>query len=179
VTDEARLEQRENGLEAVTEGWFVLNVADGPWLQNERGGAAAIFEGDEAPFEQVGYTLAVLEPGQTGGFYHREDENQENFLVLSGECLLLIEGEERHLEAWDFVHCPPGTEHIVIGAGTGPSVVLATGSRRNREAIVYPRNELALRHEAGADETTTSPRVAYASFPKWQPGRPHGVWPPA
>ena len=29
--------------------------------------------------------------------------------VVSGEAALVVEGEERHLRAWDFVHCPPGT----------------------------------------------------------------------
>ena len=128
--------------------------------------------GRRRAFAQVGYTLAVLQPGQPNGLYHRED-NQEDFLVLSGECLLLVEGEERRLQAWDFVHCPPGTEHIFVGAGDGPCVIFMAGARRGwpNKGIVYPRSELALRHGAGV-ETETEPAEAYAPFPKWQPGPP-------
>src|SRR5207247_10889850 len=111
VTEQARMERADTGLVAATEGWFAVNVRDAAWVTNEKFGAACIFEGDAAPFDQIGYTLAVLAPGQPNGMYHREDD-QEDFLVLSGECLLIVEGEERHLRAWDFVHCPPGTEHI-------------------------------------------------------------------
>ena len=116
MVEEARLEQREAGLTAVTDGWFVVNVRDAPWVTSEGLADACIFEGDEAPFPQVGFTLAVLRPGEPSGLYHRE-ANQEDFLVLSGECLLLVEGEERRLKAWDFAHCPPGTDHILVGAG--------------------------------------------------------------
>ena len=82
----------------VTDGWFVVSILDAAWVTNEARGDACIFEGDEASFPEVGFTLAVLQPGQSGGRYHRE-ANQEDFLVLSGECLLLIEGEERALAA--------------------------------------------------------------------------------
>ncbi|HLW96374.1 MAG TPA: cupin domain-containing protein, partial [Solirubrobacteraceae bacterium] len=95
--------------------------------------------------------------------------NQEDFFVLSGECLLLIEGEERKLKAWDFVHCPPGTDHIFIGAGDGPCVLFMVGARGD-DAIVYPRSELALRHEAGVEVETPSPNDAYAPHSRWQPG---------
>jgi uncharacterized cupin superfamily protein len=150
-----------------------VNVRDAAWVTNERSGSACIFEGDEAPFEQVGFTLAVLEPGKPAGLYHRE-ENQEDFLVLSGECLLIVEGEERHLRAWDFVHCPPGTEDGFVGAGDGPCVVFMTGARvvPRGTGIVYPRNELALRRGVGVENETTSPREAYAPFPKWLDGPP-------
>jgi uncharacterized cupin superfamily protein len=170
---EARLEQRDAGLEAVTDGWFVLNVRDGPWLKNDHFGTCCIFEGDDAPFAQLGFTLGVLQPGRSGGLYHRE-ANQEDFLVLSGECLLLIEGEERRLRAWDFVHCPPNTEHIFVGAGDGPCVIFMTGARVGwpEKGIVYPRSELALRHGAGVETETSVPAEAYAPYPKWQPGRP-------
>ena len=125
---EAKLEERPEGLTAVTDGWFVVNVRDAAWVHNDVLGAACIFEGEEAPFPQLGYTIAVLEPGQSGGRYHRE-ANQEDFLVLSGECLVIIEGEERHLKAWDFVHCPAHTEHGFVGAGDRPCVIFMTGSR--------------------------------------------------
>ena len=113
----------------------------------------------------------VLSPGKPSALYHRES-NQENFLVLSGECLLLVEGEERPLKAWDFVHCPPETEHIFVGAGDGPCVLFMAGSRSNEERLVYPRSELALRHGAGVEKEVHSGREAYAPFAKWKPGRP-------
>jgi len=170
VVEEARLEQRAEGLTAVTEGWFVVNVRDAAWVHNDVLGAACIFEGEEAPFPQLGYTIAVLQPGQSGGRYHRE-VNQEDFLVLSSECLLVIEGEERHLKAWDFVHCPPDTEHGFVGAGDGPCVVFMTGSRVGKDTV-YVRNELAIRHGVGVETETSASAEAYAPFPKWQPGRP-------
>jgi uncharacterized cupin superfamily protein len=170
---EARLEQLDAGLTPVTDGWFVVNVPDAAWVTNEALGAACIFEGDDVSFPQLGFTIAVLQPGQAGGMYHRES-NQENFLVLSGTCLLLIEGEERPLEAWDFVHCPPQTEHAFVGAGESPCVIFMVGSRHGwpEKGIVYPRSELALRHGAGVETETSSPPEAYAPFPKWQPGPP-------
>jgi quercetin dioxygenase-like cupin family protein len=173
VIQEARLEQRDEGLTAVSDGWFVVNVREAAWVHNEVLGSACIFEGDDAPFPQLGYTIAVLQPGQSGGRYHRE-ANQEDFLVLSGECLLLIEGEERPLKAWEFVHCPPDTEHGFVGAGDGPCVIFMTGSRKGwpDKGIVYPQSELALRHGAGVETETSVPAEAYAPFPKWQPGPP-------
>ena len=66
-------------------------MREGAWVTNEVFAAACIFEGDDAPFPEVGFTLAVLQPGQAGWRYHRE-ANQEVFLVLAGECLLLVEG---------------------------------------------------------------------------------------
>ena len=104
----------------MTEGWFVVSVPEAAWVTNDVLGDACIFEGDDAPFPDVGFTIGVLEPGASGGRYHRE-ANQENFLVLAGECVLLIESEERLLKQWDFVHCPAGTEHGFVGRGTGPS----------------------------------------------------------
>ena len=153
------------------EGWFVRNVRDAPWVTNDAFGDACIFERDDEHFEQLGYTLGVIRPGRPSGLYHAES-NQEDFLVLGGECVLLIEGEERRLEPWDFVHCPPGTEHVFVGAGDGPCVIFMTGARSAEKSIVYPRSELAFRHGAGAETETTSPDEAYAPFPKWQPGSP-------
>jgi quercetin dioxygenase-like cupin family protein len=174
--EEARLEQRPEGLTAVTDGWFVVNVREAAWVQNEVLGAACIFEGDEAPFPQVGYTIGVLEPGQSGGRYHRE-VNQEDFLVLSGECIAIVEGEERRLKQWDFLHCPPWTEHGFVGAGDGPCVIFMTGSRVGwpDKGAVYVRTELAIRHGVGVETETSVSAEAYAPFPKWQPGRPAGL----
>src|SRR3954467_8303266 len=166
---EARLEPTEYGLAAAEEGWFTVNVRDAAWVSGGPWGDACIFETAAAPFAQVGYTLAVLPPGRANGLYHRE-QAQEDFLVLSGECLLLVEGEERHLRAWDFVHCPAGTEHIFVGAGEEPCVIFMAGGRAHRGSAVYLRNATALRHGAGVEADTTESREAYAPFPKWKSG---------
>jgi len=170
MVEEARLEETAGGLAPATEGWFVINVRDGHWMTNDALGAAFVVEGDNIPF-QVGYTIGILQPGQSGGRYHREAA-QEDFLVLAGECLLLIEEEERPLKKWDFVHCPPGTNHAFVGAGDGPCVIFMTGARLEDQGIVYPRSELALRHGAGVETDTSVPAEAYAPFPKWKDGRP-------
>ena len=126
--EEARLERTEYGLGPASEGWFVVNVRDAEWETNEDGAAACMFESGAVSFPEIGYRLAVLQPGTTVGFYHAES-NQEDFLVLGGECVLLIEGEERRLKPWDFVHCPPGTKHVFVGAGDAPCVIFMTGAR--------------------------------------------------
>jgi uncharacterized cupin superfamily protein len=173
MIEEARLEQSAYGLTPATEGWFVVNVRDAAWMTNEVLGDACVFEGDDVSFPQLGFTIGVLRPGQAGGRYHRET-HQEDFLVLAGECLLLIEGEERPLRTWDFVHCPPDTEHAFVGAGDRPCVIFMTGARNGWPATgtVYPRSELALRHGAGVETEATTGADAYAPFPKWQPGPP-------
>ena len=125
-------------------------------------------------FSQVGINIGVLAPGQPACMYHGEDE-QKDFLVLHGECLLLIEGEERRLRAWDFVHCPAGTDHIFVGAGDGPCVIVMVGSRAPH-TIVYPVSELARKHGAGAEQETDSPPEAYAPFERpWKGPKPDGV----
>jgi uncharacterized cupin superfamily protein len=167
MTAEARLERDANGLVAATEGWFAVNVRDAPWVTSETFGAACIFEGDAVPFGQIGYTLCVLQPGQPNGMC-----DQEDFLVLSGECLAIIEGSERPLRAWDFVHCPPGTEHIFVGAGDGPCVIFMAGARAHRGETVYVRDEAALRHGAGVETETPLSREAYAGFAPWKAGPP-------
>ena len=98
--------------------------------------------------------LRVLEPGQPNGLYHSENQ-QEAFLVLSGECRLLVEGEERLLRPWDFFHCPPWTEHIFVGAGDEPCVILMAGTRTPDEQLLYPVSELAARYGASVEEETT------------------------
>jgi len=89
--------------------------------------------------------------------------------VLSGECLLLIEGEERRLRAWDFVHCPSWTEHIFVGAGNGPCLVLGVGARREGRGIRYPVDELALKYCAGVEKETTDSKEAYARYGEDEP----------
>ena len=85
-----------------------------------------------------------MPPHQPEGLYHAESV-QEDFLVLMGECLLIIEDEERQLRTWDFVHCPPMTAHTFVATGDGPFVILATGNRRDDLERVYPRSEAGRR----------------------------------
>jgi uncharacterized cupin superfamily protein len=180
--EEARLEDVGSGLAPVSEGWFVVNVQEAAWLTNDAFGARCVFEGGmpvlrnrpDLPahrFAQLGLTLQVLQPGQPSGLYHAET-NQEDFLVLAGECLALVEGAERRLKAWDFLHCPPGTEHAFVGAGEGPCVIFMTGARTEEKDTVYPRSDLALRRGAGVESETRSPAEAYSNLPHWQPERP-------
>jgi uncharacterized cupin superfamily protein len=160
MAKEAPLQRAGEGLAPSGEGWFVLNATQARWLTGDFG-AYTRFEGD-ARFPSVGVNIGILAPGQPACFYHGEDE-QEDFLVLSGECLLLIEGEERPLRAWDFVHCPAWTAHVFVGAGTGPCAVLALGTRLG-DAVVSPKSELAIRHGAGVPSETRDPQIAYAEL---------------
>jgi uncharacterized cupin superfamily protein len=171
MTEEARLDEGPSGLVPATEGWFVLNVRDAAWMRSEKFGAGTRFEGPDAHFDALGINIRVLQPGQPNALYHAESD-QEDFLVLAGECLLLVEGGERRLRSWDFVHLPPGTEHIVVGAGEAPSVVLMVGARSEESSIVYPASPLAQRHGAGVETETASPREAYAPFPQVKLERP-------
>jgi uncharacterized cupin superfamily protein len=154
----------------------VINARESRWRDAGHFGRFCNFEGKRS-FRQLGINLNVLEPGQPIGMYHRE-QRQEDFLVLSGECLLLVEGEERKLRAWDFVHCPPGTNHMIVGAGSGPAVVLAVGARGGRKGLVYPVEPLALEHEAGVEREVTKPQEAYADFPAWPRCRYQQGWLP-
>jgi quercetin dioxygenase-like cupin family protein len=170
---EARLVDLGAGLAPVTEGWFVVNVRDAEWWFAETRGARCAFEneyGDEpVEFAQLGINVTVLEPGQTV-LYHAE-ANQEAFLVLSGECALLVEGEERLLLPWDFFHCPPWTEHGFAGAGEGPCAILMVGARSDPR-VRYPASELAARHGATVGEETSDWRKAYSEVEPFRRGRP-------
>jgi len=143
----------------------VINARESRWRDAGHFGLFCNFEGKRR-FRQLGINLNVLEPGQPIGMYHRE-AHQEDFLVLSGECLLLVEAQERKLRAWDFVHCPPGTNHMIVGAGSGPSVVLAVGARGGRTSLVYPVEPLAIEHAVGVKSETTKPAEAYGGFADW------------
>jgi uncharacterized cupin superfamily protein len=178
---EARLEDVGSGLAPVSEGWFTVNVRDAAWLTNAAFGARCVFQSDrrvlrdrpdlsECRFPDLGVSVAVFEPGRPSGLYHAESA-QEDFLVLAGECVAIVEGEERRLRQWDFLHCPAGTPHVFVGAGDTPCVLFMVGARTPDKSIVYPRSEAALRHGAGVEEPTASPEEAYSSFPHWQPGR--------
>lgn len=169
---QAELLETEGGLEPAGAGWFVVNTRDASWWRNDAFGEICAFEGEgNAEFSEVGINIHVLEPGKPSCMYHGEAP-QEDFLVLCGECLLLIDGEERRLVAWDFVHCPPWTEHVFVGAGDGPCAVLMVGARRKDAGLLYPVSEVARRHGAGVEEETPEPSVAYAPYPPSVRARP-------
>ena len=168
---EARLEDSGSGLAPAEDGWFVVNVRDAEWWTSETFGSGCGFESREYDFPTFGINLSVLEPDESNCLYHSESQ-QEAFLVLSGECKLLVEGEERLLRAWDFFHCPPGTQHVFVGAGEGPCVVLMAGARSKDEELLYPVSELAARYGASAEEETPDPKQAYARFQRPERKRP-------
>jgi uncharacterized cupin superfamily protein len=180
VVPGAPLEQTEHGLVANGDGWFVLNARDSRWYHAEGRGAFCDFEGD-VDFAQLGLNVQVLGPGEPMSMYHWEAD-QEDFLVVSGDALLIVEGEERSLRAWDFVHCPPGASHTIVGAGDGPCIVVAVGARANQGGPdwgAYPVDETALRHGAGVEKETNEPREAYASVNRREPTRYRDGWLPA
>jgi uncharacterized cupin superfamily protein len=161
VVPESQLVSTEHGLVPKGQGWFVLNARETQWWRREGRGVLCEFEGagfeGAADFLQLGINLTVLAPGEPMSMYHREND-QEDFLVLSGERLL---------RKWDFAHCPPGTNHVVVGAGDAPSVVLAVGARDRSTGPdwgAYTVDEAALRHDAGVERETTDPAEAYARF---------------
>ena len=169
----ARLEDSGSGLAPVTEGWFVVNVRDAEWWFADSRGARCAFENEygDPPLEfaQFGINVTILEPGQAG-LYHAES-NQEAFLVLSGECRLLVEEEERRLRPWDFFHSSPWTEHAFVGGGDGPCVILMAG-RRSSPEVRYPVFELAARYGASVAEETSDPEQAYANVEWFRRQRP-------
>src|SRR5262249_59922115 len=127
MPEEARLMSTEHGLVPEGDGWFVVNAREARWFHVEGRSALCFFE-RESEFAQLGFNICVLGPGQPMAMYHWEAD-QEDFLVVAGEALLIVEDEERPLRAWDFVHCPPGTNHVIVGAGEGPAVVVSVGAR--------------------------------------------------
>jgi uncharacterized cupin superfamily protein len=180
--EEARLEEVGSGVAPVTAGWFVVNVSEAAWIRNDAFGGRCVFESNrrvlvERPvaepqmFADTGFTLAVLEPGKASGMYHAES-SQEDFLVLAGTCLLLVEEQERPLRAWDFVHCPAGTRHTFVGTGDQACVIFMTGARRDGDTILYPTSQTARARNAGVETETDSPAEAYAPFAHWRLGRP-------
>jgi uncharacterized cupin superfamily protein len=183
VVPESPLVQTENGLVPKGEGWFVLNACEAQWWDRKGRGVLCEFEGagfeGAADFLQLGINLTVLGPGEPMAMYHREND-QEDFLVLAGEALAIVEGEERPLRQWDFLHCPAGTDHVIVGAGEAPCVVLAVGARDRSTGPdwgAYTVEEAAQRHGAGVERETTDPHEAYARFPGGELTR-YGGWLP-
>jgi uncharacterized cupin superfamily protein len=186
VIGKAELERTEEGLVPGGEGWFVVNARDARWRRREGRGHSLPLTGwtdeEEATlFPQLGVNVFVLGPGEPIGMYHWEAD-QEAFLVLAGEALLIVEGQERSLRRWDFVHCPPGAPHMILGAGDEPSVILAVGAREhsgeNCNGGAYTVDEVALHHGAGVEEETDDPDAAYARFAEPEPTRYQDGWLP-
>jgi uncharacterized cupin superfamily protein len=179
MVPEAHLEPTEHGLAPNGDGWFVLNARDAAWRHVPGRTAVCDFEGT-LDFPQVGINVSVIEPGEFMAMYHWEAD-QEDFLVLSGEALLIIEGEERPLRQWDFVHCPAETKHTIIGAGGAPCVVLAVGARDRStgpEWGGYSSDETAARHGVSVEHDTSDPDVAYAPFARRSETRYREGWLP-
>ncbi len=152
----------KNGLVVDGEGWFVVNAGESRWRDMGPLGFYCNFEGKRR-FPQIGININVLQPGEAIGMYHRENA-QEGFLVVAGECLLIVDEQERLLKAWDFFHCPGGTPHMIVGAGEEAAVVVGIGARGRGlgGGIVYPVSEVAARHGVSVERETTSPAEAYA-----------------
>jgi uncharacterized cupin superfamily protein len=147
----------------------VLNAREAPWYERDGRGFYCEFEGfeeHEPDFSQLGINLTVVRPGEPMGMYHWEAD-QEDFLVIAGEALLIVEGEERPLRQWDLVHCPPGTKHTIIGAGETACVIVAVGARDRSTGPDwggYTVDDAARRHNAGVEQETTDRKQAYARF---------------
>ena len=159
--------------------WYVLNVRDAPWRNGgPRGNFTKLVRDDDA---QVGVNLFVLGPGEPMAMYHWEAD-QEDYLVLAGEALLIVNDEEHPLRRWDFFHCPPGIPHVLVGAGSGPATILALGARidsvKDEGWGGYPLSEVAAKHNASTEEETDKPEVAYARFEKSVPGEFREEWLP-
>jgi uncharacterized cupin superfamily protein len=179
VVPEAKLKETELGLVPEGEGWFVVNARDVPWRHAEGRGAVCLLEGD-VDFKQLGVNPFVLAPGEPMAMYHWEAD-QEDFLVVSGEAILIADGEERPLRAWDFVHCPPKVNHVIVGAGVGPCVVIAIGAREHEHDPDwggYSVDETAAKYGASVDEETSEPEQAYSKVTHRQPTRFREEWLP-
>ncbi len=169
---EGRLQQTEHGLVPDAEGWFVLNLRDAEWRHADGRGAVCVAVDDfesERRDVQFGVNPFVLRPGESMGMYHWEAD-QEAFLVVSGEAVLIVEGEERPLRRWDFFHCPPQTRHVIVGAGSGPCVVIAVGARE-RDELGFPADKVAKRH--GASVERRRPTVTSRTPTSRRASRPH------
>ena len=169
--NEATSAETPYGRYITSDGWFVLNLRDALAVRNEeKGGDVYVLAPREHPFPDVGVNVRVLPPGEPSALYHSEGV-QEGFLVLGGECTLIVEEEERQLRQWDYFHCPAGTRHIIVGAGDEPCVVLMIGARPDVD-LHYPRSEVAAKYGASAAQETDDPDAAYADWPgEYQPMR--------
>lgn len=178
VVPEAKLEHSDDGLVPAGPGWFVLNLCDARWLEKPGQGYSLPLTGAdeyeaESFFPMLGMAVRVMHPREPSTTYHWETE-QEDFLVLFGQAVLIIEGMERRLKRWDFVHCPPRARHAFVGAGNGPCVLLCASSRQFQKDGpwgFYCRDETAARYNASSPEETQDASLAYARFPPSHPTR--------
>jgi uncharacterized cupin superfamily protein len=152
-------------------------VANAPALAHPKRATLIEFEPEGVDWPDLGVNIQIMQPGQPNCRYHSEPV-QEDFLVLAGECLVILEGEERRLRQWDFLHCPAGTEHVFVGAGDRPCAVLMIGSRRV-DAAHYPVNEVAAKYDASAKQATDDPAEAYADWRTEPRRRVSAPWPPS
>jgi len=173
---EARLVDTDAGIRPEGEGWFVVNMADAMSMGIDESQYDFSFEGAPRAFPHFGINVTVLGPGKPAAMYHAE-AGQEAFLVLDGECTLIVEDQERRLRQWDFVHCPPHTAHVIVGAGNAPCAVLMVGARNAGRDIVYLASRTAARYRASVDEDTEDPKQAYAGWRQVE--RRRHRWPPA
>jgi len=157
---EAPLTDSPAGRVPETDGWFIVNVAEGAGSESDRYGRKCRFSAGDS-FPEFAINVRILQPGQPNGLYHRENA-QETFLVLSGECIAVVEEQERPMRTGDFLYTPPGTAHIIVGAGEGPCAVLMAGTRKGRDELLYPVSEVAARHGASAARETSDVDEAYA-----------------
>ena len=175
MVPEAPLHETEHGLSPRGEGWYVLNMREAEWRHADGRGAVCVvaddFEDWRRDSAQFGVNPFLLQPGEPMAMYHWEAD-QEDFLVLAGEAVLIVEGEERPLRTWDFVHCPPHTKHVIVGAGSGPCLVIAIGARAHdgqADSLGFTVDEAAKRRGASVEEDTIDGSVAYASVPPREP----------
>jgi uncharacterized cupin superfamily protein len=162
---EASSEATPYGRMITSAGWFVLNLGEALAVRNEEKGAAVyVLEPREQPFRDFGVNVRVVWPGEPSALYHSEAV-QEGFLVLMGECILVVEDEERPLRQWDYFHSPADTRHVIVGAGDGPCAILMVGTRPEVETFRYPVSEAAAKHGASAARDTDDPDEAYADWP--------------
>jgi quercetin dioxygenase-like cupin family protein len=166
---EAKIEDTPAGRLPADDGWFILNLEEIGWNTIPGQGTWCVFESPNARSETLGIGVHVLWPGDANGKYHFESE-QEGFLVIAGECMAVVEGEERRLRTWDYLHCPPETAHITIGAGDGPCAILMAGARLPDEELEYPHDPLAAKYGAQSPEPTSDPEIAYSELKgDWEP----------
>lgn len=173
---EARLVETDAGMKPEGQGWFVVNVAEAMSMGIDESQYDFSFEGAPRAFPHFGINVTVLGPGKPAAMYHAE-AGQEAFLVLEGECVLIVEDRERRLRQWDFVHCPPHTAHVIVGAGDAPSAILMVGARNAGPELVYPASRAAAGYGASVEVDTDDPAEAYARWEQIAPRR--YPWPPS
>lgn len=169
---EAKLEQTAAGTVPAGDGWFVLNAKETVWADSPLG-AFCDWEGEGRIFPQLGINVSVLNEGQCLGRYHLEPGHQEDFLVLRGTCVAIVDEEERELRAWDLLHCPPAVPHMIVGTGPEPAVVISVGTRGDgsgvERGVTYPVSEVARRYGVSVEQETNEPAEAYADVAEPKP----------